>query len=79
MLLLFTEPRGQGHCFNVNISIQVSFGIHNSVCNIYYVRILVQGQRYYSAERRGPGAAGVVVHSLIHYVAFEKALSHSAV
>lgn len=59
VVLLFTESRGQRHRYNININIQVSFEIHYSVCNIYYVHILIEGKRHCSAERRGPGAAGV--------------------
>lgn len=53
MLLLFTEHRGQWNHYNININIQISFGIHNFVCNVYYAYILVQGKRHCSAERRG--------------------------
>lgn len=77
-VLLFTEPRGEWHQYNININIQISFEIHNSVCNLHYVHIFIQGERHCAAERRGLELLGVV-HSLIHYVALEKALSHSAV
>lgn len=75
-MLLFTEPRGQWHQYNINI--QISFKLHNFVCNLHYVHILIPGERHCAAERRGLELLGVV-HSLIHYVALEKALSHSAV
>lgn len=79
--MLFTEPRGQWHQYRININIQISFEIHNSVCNLYYMCIFIQGERYCSAERQREGGLELlgIVHSLIHYVAFEKALSHSAV
>lgn len=81
MVLLFTEPGGQWHRYNININIQISFEIQNSVLNVCYLHILIEGKSHCSAERREGGLEllGVVVHSLIHYVAFEKALSHSAV
>lgn len=58
MVLLFTEPGGEWHHYNININTQISSEIHNSVRNIYYMHIFIQGKRHFSAERSGPGAAG---------------------
>lgn len=55
---LFTEPGGQWHRYSININIQIYFEIHDCVCNIYYVHILIEGKKHCSAERRGAGAAG---------------------
>lgn len=78
VVLLFTEPRGQWHQYNININIHIFlkyiilYATYTACTSSYREKGIVL------QRERGQELLGVV-HSLIHYGAFEKTLSHSAV